>query len=38
MIDILTEVWAQRHTMTAYDAMYVFLARLVGCRLLTLDV
>lgn len=30
MIDILTEVWAQRHTMTAYDAMYVFLARLVG--------
>ena len=38
MIDLLPEVWAQRHNMTAYDAMYVFLARLVGCRLLTLDV
>ena len=38
MIDILTEVWTQRHTMTAYDAMYVVLARLAGCRLLTLDV
>ena len=38
MIDILTEVWAQRHNMTAYNAMYVALARLLGCRLLTLDV
>ena len=37
MIDLLPEVWAQRHNMTAYDAMYVVLARLLGCRLLTLD-
>lgn len=38
MDDLLSEVWAQRHNMTAYDAMYVVLARVLGCQLLTLDV
>ena len=38
MDDLLSEVWAQRHNMTAYDAMHVVLARVLGCQLLTLDV
>jgi len=38
MDDLLSEVWAQRHNMTAYDATYVVLARVLGCQLLTLDV
>ena len=38
MDDLLSEVWAQRHNMAAYDAMYVVLARVLGCQLLTLDV
>lgn len=37
MIDRLPAVWALRHNLTAYDAMYVVLARVIGCRLLTLD-
>lgn len=37
MIDRLPAVWGLRHSLTAYDAMYVVLARVIGCRLLTLD-
>lgn len=37
MIDQLPAVWALRHSLTAYDAMYVALARAVGCQLITLD-
>lgn len=37
MIDLLPEVWAVRHNISAYDAMYVVLARSVGCQLLTFD-
>lgn len=35
---LLPAVFALRHNLTAYDAMYVVLARAVGCRLVTLDV
>lgn len=38
MISLLPAVHALRHNLTAYDAMYVVLARAAGCRLLTLDV
>ena len=37
MMSLLPEVWALRHDLTAYDAMYVILARAVGCELLTFD-
>lgn len=37
MIGQLAEVFALRHNLTANDALYVALARAVGCRLLTLD-
>lgn len=37
MVDRLPAVWARRHSLTACDAMYVVLARVIGCRLLTLD-
>ena len=37
MTSLLPEVWALRHNLTAYDAMYVVLARAVGCELLTFD-
>ena len=35
--ELLPEVWALRHNLSAYDAMYVVLARALGCELLTLD-
>jgi predicted nucleic acid-binding protein len=31
------EIWALRENVTAYDATYVALARVVGCPLLTVD-
>lgn len=37
MLDQLLAVWALRHNLTFYDAMYVVLARAAECRLLTLD-
>lgn len=37
MMSLLPAVHALRHNLTAYDAMYVVLARAAGCRLLTLD-
>lgn len=37
MADLLPEVWSLRHNLTAYDALYVVLARATDCRLLTLD-
>lgn len=37
MMSLLSEVWALRHNLTAYDAMYVVLARAVGCEVLTFD-
>lgn len=37
MIGLLPEVWSLRHNISAYDAMYVVLARTLDCRLLTLD-
>ena len=38
MTDLLYEVWSLRHNVSAYDAMYVVLARAIDCPLLTLDV
>lgn len=35
--DNLAGVFALRHNVSTYDAMYVVLARATGCRLLTLD-
>ncbi|MDO5619444.1 type II toxin-antitoxin system VapC family toxin [Kocuria sp.] len=35
--DLLNDVWELRHNTSAYDAMYVALARRLGCKLLTLD-
>lgn len=37
MVPLLPAAWALRHNVTAYDAMYVALARAAQCRLLTLD-
>lgn len=37
MISLLPSVYALRHNISAYDAMYVVLARAVQCQLLTLD-
>lgn len=37
MMPLLPAVHALRHNLTAYDAMYVVLARAAGCPLLTLD-
>lgn len=37
MTSMLPAVYALRHNLTAYDAMYVVLARAAECRLLTLD-
>lgn len=37
MANAVEDVWRLRHNLTAYDAMYVVLARALGCRLLTLD-
>lgn len=37
MPGLLPAVFALRHNLTAYDAMYVVLARALGCPLLTLD-
>jgi len=37
MISLLPDVYALRHNISAYDAMYVVLARAMQCRLLTLD-
>lgn len=37
MMSSLPEVYALRHNISAYDAMYVVLARAVECSLLTLD-
>lgn len=34
---LLPDAWALRHNLTAYDALYVVLARRLGCPLLTLD-
>ena len=34
---LLSEAFALRHNLSAYDALYVALARSVGCQLLTLD-
>lgn len=38
MISLLPAVHALRHNLSAYDAMYVVLARAAACKLLTLDV
>lgn len=37
MTDLLGEMFALRHNLTAYDALYVVLARVLGARLVTLD-
>lgn len=37
MMSMLPAVYALRHNISAYDAMYVVLARAAQCRLLTLD-
>ena len=37
MMSLLPAVYALRHNISAYDAMYVVLARAAGCSLLTLD-
>ena len=37
MDQMLPAVYALRHNVSAYDAMYVVLARAAQCRLLTLD-
>ncbi|GAA1803167.1 type II toxin-antitoxin system VapC family toxin [Nostocoides veronense] len=37
MDDLLPEVWRLRHSISAYDACYVVLARACHCQLLTLD-
>src|SRR5690625_4235884 len=37
MIDQLHQVWFLRHNLSAYDAMYVVLARAAECQLVTLD-
>jgi len=37
MMSLLPSVYSLRHNISAYDAMYVVLARAVPCRLLTLD-
>lgn len=37
MMSMLTTVYALRHNISAYDAMYVVLARAAQCSLLTLD-
>lgn len=36
-IDLLPRVWALRHNISAYDAVYVALAEVLGAELLTLD-
>ncbi|MFT4259839.1 type II toxin-antitoxin system VapC family toxin [Microbacterium sp.] len=37
-MSLLPAVYSLRHNISAYDAMYVVLARAVPCQLLTLDV
>lgn len=37
MMPLLPSVYSLRHNISAYDAMYVVLARAVPCQLLTLD-
>lgn len=37
MVPLVDEVWRLRDNVTAYDGMYVALARGMGCPLLTLD-
>ena len=37
MMPLLPAVWEMRHNVSAYDAMYVALARAVDAPLLTLD-
>lgn len=37
MASMLPDIYALRHNISAYDAMYVVLARATQCRLLTLD-
>lgn len=37
MMSMLPDVYALRHNVSAYDAMYVVLARAAQCSLLTLD-
>ncbi len=37
MMSMLSAVYALRHNISAYDAMYVVLARAARCSLLTLD-
>ena len=37
MMSLLPSVYSLRHNVSAYDAMYVVLARAVPCQLLTLD-
>lgn len=37
MMSLLPTVYSLRHNLSAYDAMYVVLARAVQCQLLTLD-
>lgn len=34
---LMADAFALRHNLSAYDALYVALARALGCRLLTLD-
>jgi len=35
--DLLPGIWALRHNLTAYDAAYLVLARLLDAKLLTMD-
>jgi len=37
MMSLLPSVYSLRHNISAYDAMYVVLARAVPCQMLTLD-
>lgn len=36
-VSLLPEAWDLRHALSGYDALYVALARSVGCPVLTLD-
>ncbi len=36
-VALLTEAWSLRANLSAYDACYVALARMLGCALLTVD-
>lgn len=37
VVPLVEDAWEMRHNMTAYDALYVALARRLGCELVTAD-